>query len=62
MRLSVRTRSSGTHRALPRQRRTTIGVEKTQIAPTILRLLRLDTSDLQAVRLEGTQVLPGIGG
>ncbi len=36
-------------------------VETTQIAPTILRLLRLDPNDLQAVQIEGTQVLPGIG-
>jgi arylsulfatase A-like enzyme len=36
-------------------------VETTQIAPTIIRLLGLDPSDLQAVRIEGTEVLPGIG-
>ncbi|MBV9800464.1 MAG: alkaline phosphatase family protein [Solirubrobacterales bacterium] len=36
-------------------------VETTQIAPTILRLLGLDPDDLEAVRIEGTQVLPGIG-
>jgi hypothetical protein len=36
-------------------------VETTQIAPTVLRLLGLDPDALQAVRLEGTQVLPGIG-
>jgi hypothetical protein len=36
-------------------------VETTQVAPTILRLLGLDPSSLQAVRIEGTQVLPGIG-
>jgi hypothetical protein len=36
-------------------------VETTQIAPTIMRLLGLDPSALQAVQLEGTQVLPGIG-
>ena len=35
-------------------------VTTTQIAPTILNLLRLDTRQLQAVRLEGTRVLPGI--
>jgi len=34
-------------------------VETTQIAPTILRLLGLDPSSLQAVREEHTQVLPG---
>ena len=31
-----------------------------QIAPTILRLLGLDPDALQAVRIEGTQVLPGL--
>jgi hypothetical protein len=36
-------------------------VETTQIAPTIIRLLGLDPSDLEAVQIEGTQVLPGIG-
>jgi arylsulfatase A-like enzyme len=35
-------------------------VETTQIAPTILDLLGLDPSALQAVQIEGTQVLPGI--
>jgi Type I phosphodiesterase / nucleotide pyrophosphatase len=35
-------------------------VETTQIAPTILRLLGLDPDALQAVRIEGTEVLPGI--
>ena len=35
-------------------------VETTQIAPTILRLLGLDPYALQAVRAEGTSVLPGI--
>ncbi len=34
-------------------------VETTQIAPTILHLLRLDPAALQAVRIEGTEVLPG---
>jgi type I phosphodiesterase/nucleotide pyrophosphatase len=37
-------------------------VETTQIAPTILRLLGLNPGDLQAVRIEHTQVLPGVGG
>ncbi len=37
-------------------------VETTQIAPTIVHLLGLSPSDLQAVQREGTQVLPGIGG
>jgi arylsulfatase A-like enzyme len=35
-------------------------VETTQIAPTILDLLGLDPSALDAVRIERTQVLPGI--
>ena len=34
-------------------------VETTQIAPTILQLLGLDPSSLQAVKDEGTRVLPG---
>ena len=36
-------------------------VETTQIAPTILQLLGLDPEQLQAVQIEGTRVLPGIG-
>jgi arylsulfatase A-like enzyme len=36
-------------------------VETTQVAPTILSLLGLDPADLTAVRIEGTQVLPGLG-
>jgi hypothetical protein len=41
----------------------TIGapVETTQIAPTILTLLGLNPNQLQAVQIEHTQVLPGIG-
>jgi hypothetical protein len=35
-------------------------VETTQIAPAILRLLDLQPSALQAVRLEKTQILPGL--
>jgi arylsulfatase A-like enzyme len=35
-------------------------VETTQVAPTILRLLGLDPSRLEAVRKEGTAVLPGL--
>jgi hypothetical protein len=35
-------------------------VETTQIAPTILRLLGLNPDELQAVRIEHTQVLPGL--
>jgi hypothetical protein len=34
-------------------------VENTQIAPTVLQLLGLNPNDLQAVREEGTKVLPG---
>jgi Type I phosphodiesterase / nucleotide pyrophosphatase len=51
--------------ALPGQHKGgTIGapVETTQIAPTILTLLGLDPNQLQAVQIEHTQVLPGIGG
>jgi hypothetical protein len=36
--------------------------ETTQIAPTILDLLGLDPAALQAVQIEGTRALPGIGG
>jgi arylsulfatase A-like enzyme len=35
-------------------------VETTQVAPTILRLLGLDPRELDAVRIEGTRVLPGL--
>jgi hypothetical protein len=38
------------------------GVETTQVAPTILKLLGLNPGSLQAVQEEGTQVLPGLGG
>jgi hypothetical protein len=34
-------------------------VATTQIAPTILKVLGLDPNELEAVRLEGTRVLPG---
>ena len=37
-------------------------VETTQVAPTVLALLGLDPNQLQAVREEGTKVLPGIRG
>jgi len=37
-------------------------VTTTQVAPTILALLGLDPDALRAVRIEGTQVLPGLGG
>jgi hypothetical protein len=36
-------------------------VETTQIAPTILKLLGLNPRDLQAVQIEHTHALPGIG-
>ena len=35
-------------------------VETTQVAPTILSALGLNPNDLQAVKIEGTQVLPGV--
>jgi Type I phosphodiesterase / nucleotide pyrophosphatase len=35
-------------------------VETMQVAPTILRALGLDPEELQAVRIEGTPVLPGL--
>jgi hypothetical protein len=36
-------------------------VETTQVAPTILKLLGFNPNALEAVRQEGTKVLPGIG-
>ena len=41
-------------------RRITTFVETTQVAPTILKLLGLDPGSLDAVRKEGTAVLPGL--
>jgi hypothetical protein len=41
-------------------RRITTFVETTQVAPTILKLLGLDPGSLDAVRKEGTPVLPGL--
>src|SRR5262249_15970836 len=35
-------------------------VETTQVAPTILKILGLDPNSLDAVRKEGTPVLPGL--
>jgi hypothetical protein len=35
-------------------------VETMQVAPTILKALGLDPNSLQAVKAEGTQVLPGL--
>ena len=37
-------------------------VATTQIAPTILKALGLEPRELEAVRLEGTQILPGLFG
>ena len=37
------------------------GVETTQVAPTILKLLGLSPGSLQSVQEQSTQVLPGIG-
>lgn len=47
----------------PRLRAATITtpVETAQVAPTIVKSLGLDPFSLQAVRKEGTQVLPGLG-
>jgi hypothetical protein len=42
------------------RRTVTSFVETTQVAPTILRLLGLDPDSLDAVRKEGTPVLPGL--
>jgi len=36
-------------------------VQTTQVAPTVLDLLGLDPSELEGVRKEGTEVLPGLG-
>jgi len=43
-----------------RAKTVTSPVETTQVAPTILRVLGLDANKLEAVRIEGTQVLPGL--
>jgi hypothetical protein len=42
------------------ERTITSFVETTQVAPTILKLLGLNPWDLDAVRKEGTPVLPGL--
>jgi hypothetical protein len=42
-----------------RARSVTTFVETTQVAPTILKVLGLDPRNLEAVRKEGTQALPG---
>jgi hypothetical protein len=36
-------------------------VETSHVAPTILRILGLDPTELKAVQVEGTPVLPGLG-
>jgi arylsulfatase A-like enzyme len=41
--------------------KTVIGrVETMQVAPTVLKALGLDPNALQAVKIDGTQVLPGL--
>ena len=45
-----------------RSRTITSFVETSQVAPTILRVLGLDPRELDAVRAEGTPVLPGLEG
>lgn len=45
-----------------RARTVTAFVETTQVAPTILKILGLDPDKLDAVRKEGTAVLPGFAG
>jgi hypothetical protein len=42
-----------------RARSVTSSVETTQVAPTVLKLLGLNPRSLDAVRVEGTPVLPG---
>jgi hypothetical protein len=42
------------------ERTVTSFVETSQVAPTILQLLGLDPKALEAVRIEGTPVLPGL--
>jgi hypothetical protein len=43
-----------------KERSINMAVATTQIAPTILKALGLNPQALEAVRLEGTQVLPGL--
>jgi arylsulfatase A-like enzyme len=45
-----------------RARTITTFVETTQVAPTVLKILGLDPRSLDAVRKEGTTVLPGFQG
>lgn len=42
------------------QKVVTSPVETMQVAPTILKALGLDPNALEAVRIEGTRVLPGL--
>jgi hypothetical protein len=42
------------------QKRVSTGVQTTQVAPTILKALGLDPQSLDAVQVEGTEVLPGV--
>jgi hypothetical protein len=48
--------------AIHEPRTVTTFVETAQVAPTILRLLGLDPNALDAVRIEGTRLLPDLGG
>ena len=48
--------------AIHESRTVTTFVETAQVAPTILRLLGLDPNALDAVRIEGTRLLPDLGG
>ena len=41
------------------QRTVSLFVSTSQVAPTILKILGLDPSALDAVQIEGTQALPG---
>ena len=43
-----------------KERSINAAVATTQIAPTILKALGLEAQELEAVRLEGTQLLPGL--
>jgi hypothetical protein len=45
-----------------KERSINTAVATTQIAPTILKALGLEPQELEAVRLEGTQILPGLFG
>jgi hypothetical protein len=45
-----------------KERAINTAVATTKIAPTILKALRIEPQELEAVRLEGTQILPGLFG